>query len=47
MNYEKFKEELAKQIKLNMDYFNSIEIKLLFDFSETINKEDFEDEKNE
>ena len=42
MKYEEFKEELLKQIKNNTEHFKPREIQVLFDFAQTIVKEDFE-----
>lgn len=42
MKYEEFKAEFRKQIGLNVKYFNPAEIKVLYDFLETIIESDFD-----
>ena len=41
ITFEEFKEELGKQININSKYFKPKELQILFDFRQTIVKEDF------
>lgn len=47
MKYNDFYKELMKQINLNAKFFKPDEVLLLFDFSATINEDDFEKELKE